>query len=175
MITQCGTNWNSSVLTLTEKIVKFYTKQAMHTELGLQGKRKYCLVNSASESVRKQLAACASEFIRLRVENFLHHTSAASLTSFAYASKLDIMCLITSVEAEAYEVAARQIMIKPGDVQILERDDGLNAVCVYDTVTDKNKPAWWTVWTNNTEWTTARCSCSVYRARKLCVHVILVC
>jgi hypothetical protein len=57
----------------------------------------------------------------------------------------------------------------------LERDDGLNAVCVYDTVTDKNKPAWWTVWTNNTEWTTARCSCSVYRARKLCVHVILVC
>jgi hypothetical protein len=114
----------------------------MHTEFGLQGKGKYCLVNSTSELVRKQLAACTSEFIRLCVENFLHRTSAASFASFAYASKLDIMCLITSVEAKAYEVAARQIMIKPGDVQILERDDRLNAVCVYDTVTDKNKPAW---------------------------------
>jgi hypothetical protein len=85
------------------------------------------------------------------------------------------MCLITSVEAEAYEVAAKQIMIKLGDVQILKRDDGLNAVCVYDTVTDKNKHAWWTVQTNNTKWTTARCSCFVYCARKLCVHVILTC
>jgi hypothetical protein len=51
------------------------------------------------------------------------------------------MCLITSVEAEAYEVAARQIMIKPDNVQILKREDGLNAICVYNTVTDKNKPA----------------------------------
>jgi hypothetical protein len=32
-------------------------------------------------------------------------------------------------------------MIKPGDIQILKRDDKLNAVCVYNTVTDKNKPA----------------------------------
>jgi hypothetical protein len=114
----------------------------MHTELGLHGKGKYYLVNNVSESVRKQLAACASKFIQLHVENFLHHISATSFTSFAYALKLDIMCLITSVEAEAYEVAVRQIMIKPGNVQILERDDKLNAVCVYDIVTDKNKPAW---------------------------------
>jgi hypothetical protein len=175
MITQCEINQNSSVFTLTEKIVKFYTKQAMHTELGLQGKGKYCLVNSASESVQKQLAACAFEFIRLCVENFLHCTSATSFASFAYALKLDIMCLITSVEAEVYEVAARQIMIKPGDVQILERDDGVNAVCVYDTMTDKNKPTWWTVRTNDIKWTTVRCSCFVYRTRKLCIHVILAC
>jgi hypothetical protein len=52
------------------------------------------------------------------------------------------MCLITSVEAEAYEVAARQIMIKPDDIQILKREDRLNTVCVYNTMTDKNKPAW---------------------------------
>jgi hypothetical protein len=46
-----------------------------------------------------------------------------------------------SVEAEAYKVAARQIMIKLNDVQILKRDDRLNVVCIYDTVTDKNKLA----------------------------------
>jgi hypothetical protein len=52
------------------------------------------------------------------------------------------MCSITSVKAEVYEVAARQIMIKPDDIQILEREDKLNAVCIYNTVTDKNKPVW---------------------------------
>jgi hypothetical protein len=52
------------------------------------------------------------------------------------------MCLITSVKAEAYKVAARQIMIKPDDIKILKRKDRLNAVCVYNTVTDKNKPTW---------------------------------
>jgi hypothetical protein len=88
----------------------------MHTELGLQGKGKYCLVNNTSKSVQKQLAACAFEFIRLHVKNFLHCTNAASLTSFAYALKLNIMCLIMSVEAEAYKVATRQIMIKLGDI-----------------------------------------------------------
>ncbi len=82
------------------------------------------------------------EFIRLYVKNFLHCTNAASFAPFAYASKLDTMWLITSVEAEAYEVATRQIMIKPDDVQILEREDKLNAICIYDMVTDKNKPAW---------------------------------
>jgi hypothetical protein len=52
------------------------------------------------------------------------------------------MCSIISVEAKAYKVVTRQIMIKPDNVQILEREDELNAVCVYNTVTNKNKPAW---------------------------------
>jgi hypothetical protein len=52
------------------------------------------------------------------------------------------MCLITSVKVKAYEVAARQIMIKLKDIQILKREDRLNAVCVYNTMTDKNKPTW---------------------------------
>jgi hypothetical protein len=96
-------------------------------------------VNNALKSVQKQLAACAFKFIQLCVKNFLHCISIASFTSFAYASKLNTMCLITSIEAKAYEVAVRQIMVKLDDIQILERDDKLNAVCVYDTVTDKNK------------------------------------
>jgi hypothetical protein len=147
----------------------------MHTELGLQGKKKYCLVDSASKSVRKQLTACTFKFIQLHIENFLHCINATSFASFAYASKLNIMCLITSVKAEAYKVAARQIMIKPNDVQILKREDRLKAVCVYDIMTDKNKSAWWTMQTNNTKWTTTRCSCSVNHIKKLCVHVILTC
>jgi hypothetical protein len=71
----------------------------------------------------------------------LHYISATSLTSFAFALKLNIICLITLVKAEAYEVAARQIMIKPDNIQILKKDDKLNIICVYDTMTDKNKPA----------------------------------
>jgi hypothetical protein len=45
------------------------------------------------------------------------------------------------VKAEAYEVVARQIMIKFDNIQILKRKDRLNAICVYNIMTDKNKLA----------------------------------
>jgi hypothetical protein len=45
-----------------------------------------------------------------------------------------------SVEVKAYKVATKQIMIKLDNVYILKKEDKLNTVCIYNTVTDKNKP-----------------------------------
>ena len=84
------------------------------------------------------------------------------------------MCSITSVEAETYEVAARQIMIEPRNIMLVENSDMLPVVIVYDAVTCK-KPAWWTVRTDDHDWSSLRCSCTVFRCRKLCVHAVLAC
>jgi hypothetical protein len=59
------------------------------------------------------------------------------------------MCLIMSVKAKAYEVAAKQIIIKPSDVQILKKDDKLNTMhiqyndkqeqaCMVDSVNEQH-------------------------------------
>ena len=175
MIKKCDTNQNSSILTLIEKIIKFFTKQAMQAELGLQGKGKYTLVGTIYEPVRKQLAANLSDYICIQVENFLHRVRASTIVPFVYSKKLDLMCTISSVKAEAYEVAARQIMIDSNNIQLIEHTDGLSCVMVYDTVSAKKKPTWWTVRTDDVEWTKARYSCAVYQARKLCVHVVIAC
>ena len=162
MIKECDTNRNSSILTLIKKIIKFFTKQTMQAELGLQGKGKYTLVGTIYEPVRKQLAANLSDHICIQVENFLHRVRASTIVPFVYSKKLDLMCTISSVKAEAYEVAARQIMIDSNNIQLIEHTDRLSCVIVYDMVSAKKKPTWWTIYTDDVEWTKARCSCAVY-------------
>ena len=50
------------------------------------------------------------------------------------------MCLITLKKAEMYKITARQIIIKPYNIMLVENSDILSVVMVYDAVTCK-KPA----------------------------------
>src|SRR3989338_2227874 len=175
MINKCDMNHNSSAFTLIKKLVNYFMKQVMYVELAIHGLEKYTLATHIPVLLCDRLLKSLTSTPQVRVENFCHWSKAVSFVLFAYSKKLDTLCSILKVEADTYEVAARQILIDVNNVYLVEHDDKLPVVMVYDAVTESTKPSWWTVRTNDYDWTSIQCSCSMYTSQKLWFHVVLAC
>ena len=107
MIKDCKTNCNFSTFILIEMLVKFFTKQSINIELVIHGQGKFDLTSYISLLLQDCMETALSDIVKVHVANFLHRLKASLIAIFAFAEKLDVLCTISSVEAETYEVAVQ--------------------------------------------------------------------